>query len=349
MERDTNNAGPSVFVWLVPEQIELVRHVAATAGLRITRAGSPLKGQSGAVATALGVPTADDLRIALANEPADLAWIAAAGSFGAEAADDTAAVQAASARGLKVATLEPIPASALDLAAGGWASSGGIRPVDAIRFLPLARLSASFREAAEVLEPFGPIRAMSLESWCAPADGSLGARLFGAMELVLSLMGEPETIDAQYVGPAHGRGVHALPGETLRDLHGDMTANLRFADGRAVALALSDNAGRWNRTVTLLGPGGRLRIFDDGFEWIGPGGEKVDESRPARRSRGAATPPHAVLAIAESLNRLLDPSVPEPAPLDYAAILAMGQAALLSARTGQCESPATIARMASVV
>lgn len=334
-------------VWLLPEQAEFVRRVAAAAGLRIVRAGSPIRGQSGAVAGEFSAPPADDLRAVLANEAPRLVWILAPGDFGS--AEDAAAVLAAHQRGVKIATLEPIPASALDLAASGWAGEVPPRPVDLLRFVPLARLSAPFRDAAEVLEQFGPARAVSIEWWCTPAEGSLGARIFGAMEMALTLLGEPETIDAAYVAPALGRGVHALPGETLRDLHGDMTANLRFADGRAAGIVVSNRAGRWNRTTTLLGPGGRLRIFDDGFEWVGPDGAKIDESRPQRRSRGAAAgTAHAVATLADALGRLLDPAIPDPGPLDHAPILAMGQAALLSARTGMGESPATIARMASI-
>ena len=49
--------------------------------------------------------------------------------------------------------------------------------------------------------------------------------------------------------------------------------------------------------------------------------------------------------VAESLARLLDPGIPDPGPADHATLLAMGQAALLSARTGQAESPATIKHM----
>ena len=118
--------------------------------------------------------------------------------------------------------------------------------------------------------------------------------------------------------------------------------------GKASIIA-SDQGGRWNRTTTLVGPKGRLRIFDDGFEWIGPDGAKVDQSRRATRKRGSDPDvPHAVAAIADSLSRMLDAGAPDPGPSDHAAILAAGQAALLSARTGQAESPATIKRMAAV-
>jgi len=337
-----------VAVWLAPEQVPLVQQVARVAELTLVAAGSPARGQSGAVAGTLESKPFDDLRAMLATAPADLVWIASPDSFGAGSSqDDAMALQAAHARGVKIATLEPIPARALDLVSGGWTSTDdGARPVDVIRLCPLTRLSAPFREAADVIESFGHIRTVSVEAWCRPSEGSLGARMYGALELILALMGEPETIDAAFVSPTHGRGVHALPGESFRDLHGDLTANMRFADGRSAGVVASDQGGRWNRTATFLGPGGRFRVFDDGFEWIGPDGAKVDESRPVDRTRGKEPQlSHAVAAIADSLQRMLDVSVPDPGPADHATILAMGQAALLSARTGQAESPATIKHM----
>ncbi len=334
--------GRRVAVWISPGQTALARAVADAAGLDLIAAGSPARGQSQAVAAELGTSPADDLRAMLASIEADLVWVAAPGLFGGAAGGgDAEAVLAAHARGFTVATLEPVPASALDLMSGRWLEGEhGRCPADVVRFLPMPRDGSPFRQAAEVLETFGHIRSIAVETWGQPSEGTLGARVFGGLALIASLMGEPEKIDAAYVAPSHGTGVHALPGETLRDLSGDLTACMRFADGRAAGLAASDRGGRWARTVTLLGPAGRLRIDDDGFEWIGPDGARLDEMRLER----SETPP-AVRAIAEGLSRLLDPSAPEPPPLDYATVLSMGQAALLSARTGEAESPGTIRRM----
>jgi predicted dehydrogenase len=340
-----------VAVWIAPDQVSLIREVAGVAGLAIAAAGSAVRGQSGPVASELGAEPVDDLRAMLATAACDLVLIGDPGTFGAASGgDDAAVIESARGRGVKVATLEPIPAAALDLVSGGWASAEGRRgAADAIRFCPLARLAGPFREATEVLQQFGHIRTMAVEAWCTAREGSLGARLYSGLELILALLGEPESVDAAYVFPGHGQGVHALPGESLRGLRGDLTASLRFADGRAASLVASDQGGRWNRTATLVGPEGRLRVFDDGFEWIGPDGTKRDQSRPAARKRGSEPEvPHAVAAIAESLARMLDPGVPDPGPVDHASILAAGQAALLSARTGQAESPATIKRMAAV-
>jgi hypothetical protein len=330
--------------WIAPEQVALVREVAAAAELTIAAAGSPARGHTQSVAAALETGALDDLRAMLASVEAEVVFIGAPGAFGTSApAADAEAVLAAHARGTRIATLEPIPASALDL--GAWLSSAsGIRPVDALRFIPLAQQAAPFRLAEEVLRNFGHTRTLVVESWSLPHEGTLGARLLGVLALVQSLMGEPEAIDAAYASPAQGSGLHSLPGETLRGLAGDITACMRFADGRLASVTASDQGGRWNRAATLVGPAGRLRIFDDGFEWIGPGGDKLDELRP-KRARGSAPPPHAVEAMADSLSRLVDPGNLDATPLDYATIMSMAQATLLSARTGEPESPLTIKHM----
>lgn len=332
--------GRRTLVWLAPGQLAFVREVIAAAELELVGAGCPVRAQAGPVASDLATTCIDDLRSALLSLDADLAFLAAPGAFGTSPEDAKAALAFGARKGL-VATMEPIPASALDLTSGGWATT---RALDSIRLCPLARLSAPFRAAHESLDAFGRVRTLTVEAWCSPREGSLGARLFSAIELILHVMGEPESVDAAFVPPDLDRAVRPTPGDTLRDLHGDITASLRFGDGRAANLVASDHAGRWNRTATLLGPGGRLRVFDDGFEWIGADGKKKDESRPAGSRRGVEGA-HAVAALKESLDRVLDRSMPGEPPGDHAAVLAIGQAILLSARTGQHESPGTIRRM----
>lgn len=325
--------------WLNPRQVPLIAAIADAAGLELIGAGGPKKGRTTAIAQDLGVEHVDDLRAVLATADADLVLIADPGDFATgDSRDDAAVIHEARQRGLLIATLEPIPPTALDLAAGGWlAGTGRSRPIDAINVCPLARHSGAFQSAAEAIRHFSPCHALAIESWRTPVEGSLGAALFAAADLVLNLMGEPESIDAAYTDPA---GSSTTPGETLRGLHGVLTANLRFAHGRIGSLIVGDNAARWNHSATLLGEAGRLCIRDDGFEWIEPGGTTHE-----RDSHGS-TPPTAAHAIAGQLMRILDPATPEPAPTDHAAILALAHAAVLSARTGHPESPATVRQMA---
>lgn len=338
-------------VWLTSAQLGLAREICALAGIRPEIAGSAERGQSRGVADALDCEPADDLRSAIAElagtQRAELAIIMAPGEFGASP-EDLRALRTAAQRRIRILTLEPIPASALE--AAGMDEADAVAG-DLVRLTPLPRTSAAWRQAGDVLEHFGAVRTMTVACFAEHrrGDGSLGAQLVAALDLLNSRMGEPESIDASYAfeaGP--GTDPAAAPssvlGETLRGLHGDLTANLRYSSGRTAAIAVSDQAGRFTRQATLLGEGGRLRVFDDGFEWIGPAGERIDQHRTATREDRAPRN-FAAEAIAEDLKRAIEPGgVRSPAMSN--AVLAMAQAALLSARTGQRESPETIRRMA---
>ncbi|MBX3404750.1 MAG: hypothetical protein KF699_15165 [Phycisphaeraceae bacterium] len=401
-------------LWADPAQAGWLAAVVERAGLAVVGVGSPEPGRAGALAAAMGLDLGatrvwDDLRAALATGDADLVLLAAPGDFaggqrqGAMDSEDASALAACRARGVRIASIEPMPASVLQLGAAvptpsidaapgepagdviAASTGAGVvlgpgapvvvdepeprvrgRAIDAgggwARVLPLLRHCRAMREAVDLFEHLGPVRTAVFEGWSGPGQGTLGARLFDAMDTLVWLLGAPEQVDAAYVWPARARPIHATTGETLRGLEGDLTANLRFADGRAAAVAVSDRAGRWSRSVTLIGEGGRLRVTDDGaggsggaggtgtggFVWLSADGLTVDASRPARRKRGQEERPDEAFvdAASEQVARLLDQRIPPPAPTDYAAVLAAAGAALLSARTGEAESPRTILRMA---
>ena len=323
--------------WLAPEQSPLVRAIAAAAGVTFERAGSPTRGKSGGVAAELGASPADDLRAALAAAEGDLFLIADPGEFGTGQEDGEAeAIAAARARGVRIVSLEPIPATPLELAHAWSAPVDGVRPAEAVVVCGTLAACPALRDG-ELAASFGAARTISVCAWSRPEEGTLGARLWSAMDLVRRLMGEPETIDAAYVAPGRARGLHALPAESLRGLQGDMTCNCRFGDGRAASVTASNHAAAWGRSVTMLGEGGRATI-GAGAEWIGADGTNLETGRRAR-----ALP--AAYEIGAEVRRVLEGEGPEP-PVDHAAVLAMCHAALLSCRTGQAEYPATIRRMA---
>lgn len=343
MPKKPAKQGPRTIAWLSPGQVDLVRAVRDAAGLDLVGVGCPEKGRAGGVADELDAAPATDLRVALASGEAELALLMSLGEFGGAGSQDAGAVEAARARGITVATLEPIPGSALELGSGGWTRSQlGVRPIDAVQLIPRMRQGRAMALAADAVEAFGRVRVMRFETLCRPEHGALGGRLLDAMGLAHALMGAPETIDAAYVGP-NAPGVHAAPGDTLRELRGDLTINLRYADGRAACAVVSDQAPRWERSLVLLGDEGRLAIDEESLSWANPAGEIFDTQRvePAAADLGLAP---EVAAIADSVLGLLDASSPPP-PVDHEALLAMAQAALLSARTGQGESPAMFRRM----
>jgi hypothetical protein len=183
--------------------------------------------------------------------------------------------------------------------------------------------------------------------------------MMAACHTVVSIMGEPEVVDAAYVSTAAGGRI--APADTLVSLRGDVTAMMRFSDGRAAAIAASSQGARWGFGATLLGPEGRIRVHHMGFSWRAADGSLRDELRldEARESPASASNPHeeglfgtlrepspastshqpAVEALSESLSRILDPDIPDEGPIELETVLCVMQAAMLSARTGQPERP----------
>ncbi len=339
-----------IIAWVEKGRTDLVRAVVRAAGHELVSAGSPVAGQSAIVAGSLDVEPVDDLRRVLIEANADLIWIVSPGAAGVgPAGADGRAFQTAVQRGVKVLASEPIPASAIDMN-DGWVS-GGPPVVEAIRFAGLPRQAAAFREAREVLDAFGAPRTCHITCYGHPMQGSLGMRLFGAMDTVQSLLGETAKVDAAFTTAARSPGIASSPPETLRDLSGDIAAVLRMDDGRTANIAASDRAARWSLSITLISEEGRLTIEPSGFVWHGPDGKRRDEHR-VRALRVAPTAPEgvdaaAVQSLADDVMRILDPMRPDPGPTPVAAVLSLTQAALLSARTGQPESAVTMRRMAT--
>lgn len=331
-------------VWVESARAPMVARALAHAGISPLLAGSPERGQSPAVAKLLSCDPVDDLRQMLIDTRAEAVVIASPADFGRDRTGaDARALMAARARGVRAVCLEPIPASALDLAACGWVvpDGAGPAPIDAVRLAPLLRLSRVVREAHEAFGGVGRLRAAIIQSLCGPSEATLGARLFDAVEAATHWMGEPEIVHAVYV-PASGLSP-AAP-ESLALLRGELLVHARCAGGAAVSVVASDQASRWHRGVTMLGEGGRLTIEDSWFAWESPGGEVLDSWKP-RRARDAEALGPAAVATGDALAQLLDPRTPDSGPAGVVGTLAVCQAALLSARTGQPESPATIRRM----
>ena len=329
---------PSLIAWLREDQADFVRAAAGAAGLELVGAGTPGEGRASSAARSLGVEPRDDLRSDLHGGECDVILLADPGAFGAGDRADASAIVTAHERGVPVATIEPIPAGPLDLRAGRWTDPHDGRPVhELVTLVPLLRRSPVLREAQDAIEQFGHVRTLLVDAFAGPGTVPLGALVFNSLEQVGALLGEADSIDAAYASPAQGSGVHGLPGESLRGLSGDLSGVLRFADGSTACVRTSDRAGVWARAVTLIGPAGCMTITDDSLTWVDAGGNPVDESR--------REPADAAAVLADALRRLVDPSLPPEPVRDPALVLAMSQVALLSARTGQAESPSTIRRM----
>jgi predicted dehydrogenase len=345
------STGKRAILWLERAQEDFALALLQATGLvpsSIGVADASSRGRAEALSGAFpDAEQATDPRQALATTEADLAlFLTPTGAR--DALDDASVLASAVERGLKLATLEPTPASALDFAR----FEKLLGQDEPVRVIPALTRAPVFTHALDLLEQVGPVRTLSVATRCARGQGSLFARLFDAMDIVLSLLGEPETIDAAVCGPVVPGRVHLAPGDSLRDLRGDLTANLRYAGACAASLSLSDNAGRWFRGVTLVGHGGCLRFDDTSYEFIDPSGKTVDSSaasdRRGRKNPGAA---HdlAASACAQQIHAMFDLHAPRSAPRKTSTVLAMAEAALLSARTGTPESPGSVLRMAGAM
>ena len=210
--------------------------------------------------------------------------------------------------------------------------------LDAVAQRPLIRLSGAVRNSADVLSQFGPVRTLAVESWSSAPEAPLASLLWSAVDAAVWLQGEPVSVEAKHVGGQAGQGP-----TSLRSLTGDVIAVLTHDAGRLTNILCSDMGGRWNRSVTLVGDAGRLRVYDDGFEWVDAKGEKADELRTRRRGEAAS---FAVAEAADQLRRIIEGE--ENRGPDPADLLACVEAILLSARTGQVESPESIRRQAGL-
>lgn len=345
-----------------------------------------MRGRSAEVALALAANPIDDLRAAIAgavfegDEAIDLMLIAAPHDFGADLSSDAEAdrdaIRACRERGVVVATFEPMPGSVMAFArptAGTpEVAEPDVEPDHAAAvFVPRLRSSRSYRELSDTLEVFGAARVLQIEALCRPGEGSLGARLYDALDAVRGLLGDPESVHAVYCAPAAGdRSARDLPTDSLRDAHGTLSVNLQFPDGRCAHVLASDAAARWTRTVTLLGDGARpesgmIRAGDEAFYWVGADGAILDSGRASRASSsssqagrkrttrapgkparaGAASSSLSADVIAGHLRELLSGRAQPAPPIDTPRVLATAGAVLLSARTGQAESVATVLRM----
>ena len=314
------------------DQVALFTRILDRADLHLVAAG----GEGGNdLARLRDARPADDLRSLLATTDARVVVIGDPGTF-ADGSDnaDFRTVVAAAQRGTTIVSLEPIPPLSLHLTDPAWQDASDVAR-ERVVFAPLVRRGSAFRRGHDLLDSFGPIEAVSIVTLGRIAEGSLGARLTGATDLLTSLLGEPIAVDAAHTP---GPDDPATP-ETLRGLHGHLAATFRFPEGHAASLFASDRAATWSRSVTLLGPGGRIVADDQRVEWFDAAGLHVESMAVELEGDDLAA-----AVIADDIDAVLG-GAPRAQPSDLAGVLATAHAALLSARTGHAEDPGEIRRI----
>lgn len=341
----------NAMIWAMPEQVEMLVPVLDRVGIQVVGAGCPIPAQSGTVAKAFGCDVQDDLRHLLRSETPDLVLLASTKGFADQESErDFAALEHAHSQEIAVATLEPLPTRPGVMTGTGWMDSNHARySTELAAIVPMIRQTNLVDELMATLETFGVIRSMSL-SLSAPASfGSLGARIFEAMDLVRTLVGVPQTIDASFQS-AHRvgvtNGIHPLPGQSLRDLEGILAAHLRMPDGRGIVMQVTDQVGLSALRLSILGSEGQIMVKDQGFERFNASGKLIDSCQMTKLNPqyDLDLDPIAI-RLSEQLIQLCSGVGPVRAPVDHPSVFAMGHAALLSARTGQGETPSTIRRL----
>lgn len=327
-------------LWLKPGQEGIARRLCDRLNLQIVGVG-PAGRDGAALARAFDADPMDDVRRVVADPEIELIVLLTLDAPARAALSDASTLaDLAQDTSTRLVATEPIATSLSDVkrmsaAHPQWASH--------ILFLPRFLATAGAKAATASLESFGRRRSLDYACRCARHHSSLAARLCDAMEFVCAVLGEPESIDASLSGVEAPSGLRLAAGDSLTEIAGDLNAHLRYSDGRAAAISLSDQAGAWFRGATLLGVGGCLRFDDRSFQWIDASGAVLDES-PAQE------PILVDVAdlIADQIEASLDHRILMTPPNRIADSYALAEAALLSARTGQPESPTTIRKMIGV-
>lgn len=317
-----------LIIWARPEQETLLRDAIREAELELLAVGSDTPDGTGALSQMFQVERLGDLRQVIRRTDVDLLWLAS-----------PAPIEEAERRLIRemdflTISSEPRPGDIATLA---------IHPDDVAPevFMPLMRRSESFQSALQILETHSPPQGILLSFRSRVGEGTLFARLFDAMDLIDQLCGEVESVSATLAesGLSVTTARPPIP-ETLMNLRGHMSLNVHFGDNRCASALLSNCTDSWYRSVTMLTDDGSLHLTDSGCGWSGDDGE-IHEYAP--------TPVSAGVLVGRQIKRLRENlKHPDPPP-NYPRLLALCEAARLSCRTGQSESPSRMLAMLSHV
>lgn len=325
-------ARPRLIAWVRPEQETLLRDAIRTADVRLIGVCSDQRAGAADLGKSLGVEQLGELRDAIRHEEVDLLWLA--GPVPLEA-DLRRLIRES---GIRTISTEPRPGGITDLVN---------LPEEArtTHFVPLMRRSEGFRTARQHLRDLNPPHSVDLSFRARPEQGTLFARLFDAADLVDHLCGDVESVSATLADPNHEASTagHRVP-DSLFNFNGHMSINFHLAENRCASAVISNGCRDWFRGVTLLGDDGCLRITDRTCELLSETGES--EASP---NIVEAKAPSAGMLIGEQIVRLLDELDREDPPPNHHRLLALCEAARLSCRTGQTESPSRMLSMLSHV
>ncbi len=363
---------PEVVVWTDARHAQAVDGLLALmleAGdtIELLAIGGPRVAAVDAIAKKYNAPRTDDLRHLLVEYPASQVLLADENGVSL----DDLALAARQSQG--VAMLEPAVA---DLSEHTTLMAKLTSESAIIELLPAFDRAPGWSGAADPTEALGKVESVSMISLGTAGGQSLFARLYDAWRMVLSVSDAPETIDASLAGP-----LTEAP-QDLRALTGHLAIHARLGHGRSAVLQVSDRGGPMSRTLHVIGDKARLRVSDTDYDLHDIAGPLIDQSpthAPPHatpgpqaslgdpQNSGAAIHDHDAAETATTSDNASD-TRPDPTerfvqlaadhwrhviqrrssgsrPISVAAILSCAAATLLSTRTGQPESPATLLAM----
>ncbi len=322
-----------VLVWTDAPRVPLVRDVLGRmTDLRVLSVGGSRRAEVAELAEAFGAAAGDDLRRMVLDTPGSYLLLASPSGV---ARDDLAH---ALKLGIDVLSIEPLALQADQVIApsGETASTGRLFQA------PLLRFSPAYLAAAEPEQALGAVRSVSVTAIGPQASGSLFARLADAMDMLVHLAGIPDELYATLTGPL------TEPPDDLRGMTGYVTAACTIADRAAATVTASDRSTAFCRRLLAVGETGLLDLDDLTYRLhCDPAAEAaVEADAAAAPPPGPAEPIPTSPAdlIARQWRWLMARRHVRPTA-DRRAIIACCEAALLSARTGQPESPHKLLRL----
>lgn len=300
------------------------------AGVRPLGVGGPRCAEVDALSKHLGCPAESDLRKLLIDRPA--AFLLVMSLEDATISD----LKAAAANGSRVLCLEPVAAELSELESADTPGQPG-----AIRCVPAFTQSPGYLAAADPHEQIDGPSLVRFSSHGPPGRGSLFARLLDGWATALGFTPLPETIDARLrrpAGPGSANGNDAL---RPRAIAGWLSAHARTADGGAVLIEAGDTAADPvpRRELSVVSGRVQLRVDDTSYQLHADAADAPDAGGDAGKRLTF------VDLLTASWHRLMERPGPAAPPHQQAQALACVHACLLSARTGQPESPGNLLRL----
>lgn len=323
--------GGNAIIWTAHESANEIIGIVAAAGGTPVAVGGP---DARSIAAALhddAITVFDDLRATLMEIKPSVALITTGLGGGDSALDGRTASELRAAGVVVLSTVAPAPGLIEAGQAGLFKETGGTTPAAVIRLAPRLRRHPSYRAAEDVFTDFGRANMVTAEAFAPAHTGGAASAMLLALDAIQTLFGLPELVDA----------AAARPTKRLSDLDGSAAALLRFADGRCGQFLVSDRAP-WGWRITLSGDSGRLTIRPSGFDWVDADGTRRDSTRTDAAASGFTN------TLADAIRNALAGSHSGEPATDWVGLLSTAEAVLLSSRTGEPESPGTIARAAEM-